>query len=275
MVSWTKWALALVLAMACWIGSANAAGPTILRVAESREGSHLFFQDVLREAFKAARYPVELQGISGPGKERYKMMLRTGELDVMWMVRGAERDKQYVPVDFPLTGGLISQRILLIRPGEQAVFDQISTLEDFARLGLVAGMGKDWLEVDIWRRNGLAVAGDVADWRLLFKMLAAGNRSIDYMPRGVSEVMHDARAHPELAIEKRLLLRYRGDSVFYLAPSVAHLAPILLRGLSKLRDNGTYAKLLQKHYGHLKSDLAMDQRLVLDLIDQDDRPAIR
>lgn len=265
----------MVLAMACWSGFANAAEPTILRIGESREGSHQFFHDVLREAFKAVNYPVELQGVAGPGKERYKMMLRTGDLDVMWMVRGAGRDRQYVPVDFPLTGGLISQRVLLIRPGEQAVFDQITNLEDFARLGLAAGMGKYWLDVDIWRQNGLPVTGDIAEWRLLFKMLAAGNRGIDYMPRGVSEVIPDAQAHPELVIEKRLLLRYRRDSIFYLAPSLAHLAPVLLRGLRRLHDNGTYAKLLQRHYGHLKSDLAMDQRLVLDLVDHEDRPAIR
>ncbi|KPF82828.1 hypothetical protein IP70_20580 [alpha proteobacterium AAP38] len=267
--------LALALAIACWIGSAAAADPTILRMAESREGSHLFFHDVLKAAFQAENYPIELQGIAGPGKERYKMMLRNGDLDVMWMVRGAERDRQYVPVDFPLTGGLIGQRVLLIRPEDQAAFDQIRRLEDFARLGLVAGMGKDWLDVDIWRQNSLPVSGDITDWRLLFKMLAAGNRAIDYMPRGVSEVMADAQAHPELVIEKRLLLRYRRDSIFYLAPPVAHLAPVLLRGLRKVRDNGTYDRLVQKHYGHLKTELALDQRLILDLVDQDDRAAIR
>lgn len=267
--------LALALAIACWIGSAAAADPTILRMAESREGSHLFFHDVLKAAFQAENYPIELQGIAGPGKERYKMMLRNGDLDVMWMVRGAERDRQYIPVDFPLTGGLIGQRVLLIRPGEQAVFDQIRRLEDFAQLGLVAGMGKDWLDVDIWRQNGLPVSDDVTDWRLLFKMLASGNRAVDYMPRGVSEVMADAQAHPELVIEKGLLLRYRRDSIFYLAPSVAHLAPVLLRGLRKGRDNGTYDRLVQKHYGHLKAELALDQRLILDLVDQDDRAAIR
>ncbi|MFV3128710.1 hypothetical protein [Niveispirillum sp. KHB5.9] len=263
-----------LLALFCWVAPVRGE-PTIIRIALTPEGSHQYFHELLKAAFLAAGHPVELQGIVGPGKERFKMMLRTGELDVMWLVRGAERDQLYVPVEFRLTDGLIGQRILLIRPGEQHRFDQIDSLDDFARLGLRAGMGKDWLDVGIWRQNGMPETSEVPEWRRLFKMLSAGNRAVDYIPRGLSEIQIDANANPELAVEQRLLLRYHRDSIFYLTPSAGHLAPILLRGLQRIRANGRYAALLDKHFGHLKQAIGTDRRLVLDLTDNDDPTPVR
>lgn len=264
-----KHLLLCLVALFCWTGPVQAR-PTVIRMAVTPEGSHLYFHELLRQAFLAAGHSVELQEVVGPGKERFKMMLRTGELDVMWMVRGADRDKLYIRVDFPLTDGLIGQRILMIRPTEQSRFDQINSLEDFARLGLYGGLGKDWLDVDIWRRNGLPETSEVPAWRRLFKMLQVGNRGVDYIPRGLSEIQIDARAHPELAVEKRLLLRYRRDSVFYLSPSAGYLAPVLLRGLKKMRADGSFTALLDKHFGHLREAMGTDKRLVLDLSDSED-----
>ncbi|OYQ32852.1 hypothetical protein CHU95_19120 [Niveispirillum lacus] len=243
---------------------------TTLRVLQTPEGNHVFFYELLTEAFAAAGKPVQLQGVSGPGMDRFKVMLRTSQLDVMWMVRGPRRDQAYILVDFPLTGGLIGQRILLIRKGDQARFDNIRSLDDFRQQGLSAGMGREWVDKDIWELNGLAVSPGVSDWRRLFKMLEVGNRGIDYLPRGALEVQNDQRANPNLQIERRLVLRYNRDSVFYLSPAAANLAPILKQGLERLRDNGRYAQLLEKHYGKLSRELGLDKRIVLPLRDIDD-----
>lgn len=259
----------LLLVWLCWSPVALA-GTIVLRLPLTPEGNHAFFHELLIEAFATVGETVELQGVNGPGKERFKMMLRTGDLDVMWMVRGPQRDRTFIPVDFPLTGGLIGQRILLIRPGEQPRFDAIRSLDDFRERGLYAGMGKDWVDADIWRLNGLPVNSDVLDWRRLFKMLAVGNRSIDYIPRGALEIQGDLHANPDLMIERRLVLHYDRDSIFYLTPSAANLAPLLKRGLDRLRENGRYTQLLDKHYGALSRDLALDQRIVLPLRDIDD-----
>lgn len=266
------WRLPLVmflLAWLCWPQGAQA-GTEVLRLPLTPEGNHAFFYDLLTEAFAAAGHAVELQGVSGQARERSKMMLRSGELDIMWMVRGPERDRTFVPVDFPLTGGLIGQRILLIRQGEQERFDTIRTLDDFRDRGLAAGMGRDWVDVDIWRLNGLPVSSEVPNWRRLFKMLVAGNRGVDYIPRGALEILADLRANPGLLIERRLLLRYDRDSIFYLSPAAAHLAPILKGGLERLRANGRYKRLLHKHYGTLSRDLGLDKRIVLPMRDIED-----
>lgn len=258
-----------LLAWLLWTGAAQAE-TLALRMPLTPEGNHAFFHELLKEAFIAVGQPVELRGVAGPGKERFKMMLRNGDLDVMWMVRGPQRDSLFVPVDFPLTGGLIGQRVLLIRPDDQVRFDRISSLEDFQRLDLWAGMGKDWVDVDIWKLNGLPVGDTPPDWRRLFKMLAVGNRRIDYIPRGALEIQGDQRTYPGLAIERRLVLRYDRDSIFYLTPSAAGLAPKLKRGLERLRANGTYTRLLEKHYGALGRELRLSQRIVLPLRDIED-----
>lgn len=261
--------LSLFLAWFCWFGTVHAE-TIVLRVPEVPDSNHAFFHELLREAFGAAGQPIDIKGIIGPGKERFKMMLRNGELDVMWLVRGPARDRLFVPVDFPLTGGLIGQRVLMIRPGDQSRFDQVKNLDDFQRLGLRAGMGKDWVDIDIWKQNGLPVTEAAPDWRRLFKMLGAGNRDIDYVPRGALEIIGDTRTNPGLAIEQHLLLRYERDSIFYLTPAAAHLAPTLKLGLERLRANGTYERLLEKYHGQLLRELNLPRRLVLDLRDIDE-----
>lgn len=258
-----------ILFLLCWTATVHAER-LVLRVPPPPDGNQSFFHELLQEAFAAIDHPAELHWETGMTRERMQMMMLSGDLDIMWMVRGPKRDQLFVPVDFPLTRGLIGQRILLIRPKDQALFDRIENLDDFRRLGLVAGMGRDWIDVDIWKLNALPVNNAVPIWSLLFRMLAAGNRNVDYVPRGAMEVHADIQANPDLAIEKRLILRYDRDNAFYVSPRAADLVPKLKRGLEILHANGTYARLLEKYYGDVERELNLSARTVLSLRDAEE-----
>lgn len=261
-----------LLLLLFWMLGVATASAEPLRIAAPAmpEGNHLYFHELLIAAFAAAGQPVAIDSVSGPGKQRLKMMLTSGELTVMWMVQSEGRDREFVPVDFALTQGLSGQRVLLIRPADQPIFDNIRSLDDLRRTGFVAGMGGDWVDLSIWKDNDLRVSTPVADWRLTFGMVEMGNRGVDYLPRGLTDLLADATAHPGLTIERRLLLRYDRDARFYLSPKAAALAPVLARGLRRLKENGSFDRLLQKYYGPVLKVVDPEHRLILPLRDDGD-----
>lgn len=262
--------LLFVILLSLLTGPARAGQVLHLRAPSSAEGNHVFYHELMIRAFAAEGTDMRILALPDPPKARLGMMLAKGELSIAWMVQTATRDRTYVPVIFPLTGGLVGQRVLMIRPQDQKLFDQVRTLDDLRRLRLLAGLGRDWAERDIWRQNGLAMTSPSGDWRRLFDMLSIGGRDVDYIPRAMSEILIDAPAHPDLAVERRLLLVYDRDVRFYLSPQAAHLAPVLERGLRKLREDGVLAALHEKHFGPARAIMQVERRIVLHLADNGD-----
>lgn len=260
-----------LLAILYWAG-AGKADPVVLRLPVTPSGNHVFYHELLVAAFDAAGTPVTIEVVEGPTKLRLSRMLTRGDITILWMVRSETRDQQFIPVRMPLTGGMIGQRILMIRPDDQKLFDNVRTLADLRRLGLFAGMGRDWVDRSIWAANGLPATAPTADWRLLYGMLEARNRDIDYIPRGVTEIVAEAQDRPRLAIENRLILRYERDQQFYVSPLAAFLAPTLARGLRILQENGAYAALLDRHFGPALRAVGAQNRIVIPLQDARDLP---
>lgn len=238
-----------------------------LRAPSAGNGNHAFYHEVMVRAFAREGMDLRITRVPDPPKARLGMMLDKGELSIVWMVQSPQRDRTLTPVDFRLTNGIVGQRVLMIRPQDQEKFDRVRTLDDLRRLGLRAGMGRDWAERDIWQGNGLLVTSPSGDWRRLFDMLAVDGRDVDYIPRALSEILIDAPAHPDLAVERNLLLVYDRDVRFYLSPLAAHLAPVLESGLRKLRGDGSLDALLEKHFGRARSIMGVDGRIVLHLAD--------
>lgn len=256
-------------AAACTAGSLRSMGSSAVQLAlpTMQDGNHLYYHDLLGRAFAAASLPVGIRPLPLQPQGRLLSMLGSGEASIYWLLRTEERDRAYVPIEFPTTKGLIGQRILFIRPGEQHRFDNVQTLDDFRALGMVGGMGRGWLEAKLWRDNGLNVHEQPGNWRALFRMLIAGNRDIDYICRGATEIVAEAHAHPELAVERRLVLAHQREMGLYLSPIAAGLAPHLTRGLEILRDNGEHDALIQRYFGAALQTLDMPNRRFLTLLD--------
>lgn len=262
-----KWKLLLLVVV--WLLGVvpSQAAPTRIAAPQTQNGTHAYFHEMLIAAFAAAGREVVIDGIEDPARPRMKKMLESGELTIMWMMQSPQNDQDFIPVDFPLVEGLAGRRILLIRPQDQERFDRINSLDDLRRSGLVAGMGADWVDLALWQTNGLPAITPVSDPRRLYDMLKVGNRGVDYIPRAANGILADAAIHEGLVPEKRLLLRYDREGRFYLSPSAADLRPVLEAGLKILRDNGTLARLGEKHLGAIRRTLGLERRLVLSLRD--------
>lgn len=261
----------LLLLVVTWLlGIApSQAEQTRITAPTTQNGTHAYFHELLIAAFAATGREVVIEEVKDPARLRMKKMLASGELTIMWMTQSPQNDSDFVRIDFPLTDGLSGQRVLMIRPQDQERFDRINSLDDLRRSGLVAGLGPEGVDFALWQANGLPAITPATDPGRLYDMLRAGNRGVDYIPHSVNGIMADTPIHRGLVPEQHLLLHFNREGRFYLSPIAADLRPTLEAGLKIVRSNGTLARLVEKHMGHIRRALNLDRRLVLSLRDDE------
>lgn len=215
---------------------------------------------LLRSGREAAIAPTPLHGT----QERLLRLLQEGrQLDVMWTVTTAERERRLRAVRFPIDRGLVGWRVLLVRRDALSRF--IPGADPRGALAALQGVqGHDWPDLAILRANGLRVASTPA-YEGLFEMLARGH--VDYVPRSVAEVGDElaARAGMGLAIEPRLLLRYPSALYFFVHPDNTALAQALQAGLERAHADGSLQRLFDRAHGPALATLGLDRRRVLTL----------
>ncbi|HEY4297618.1 MAG TPA: hypothetical protein VGM85_14180, partial [Paraburkholderia sp.] len=167
-------------------------------------------------------------------------------INLHWTSMEAQAERGLSVVHIPIHRGLIGYRVFLIKRDRQTDFDQVETLNDLQTLTGVQGLG--WIDAEIMRSAGLDVQ-TTSNYETAFKMVAGGR--VDYFPRGMVEAFPelDARdqSDPDLVAEKRLLLAYRSDFVFYVAPTHDRLATTIARGFAAAYRDGSYMKLFNTH----------------------------
>lgn len=185
------------------------------------------------------------------------------QVDVVWTVSSARRERQFLPVRIPIDRGLIGMRLLLVHQSQLARF---SAIHDRAGLAaLRAGQGHDWPDTEVLRANGMKVATSTV-YEGLFTMLERGH--IDYFPRSVGEVWPELAARPGrgLAAAPGLVLYYPQALYFFVRRGNDALAGAIERGLRAAIADGSMERLFRQFYGPALARAGLDRRtaLVLD-----------
>lgn len=170
---------------------------------------------------------------------REVMHVKKGLLDVLWSsghdIRGL------MPVRVPIFKGILGYRMFVIRKGEQARFDNISSIEDLKKLK--AGLGKGWGDTIVLQNAGIPMVTTTRA-RFLWPML--DNKRYDYLPIAVHEPWEDLALRPELKLttEENILIRYDSAMYFYVNSKNTELAKLISDGMKKAIDDGSYDDLL-------------------------------
>ncbi len=254
--------VATLLALLAMLGPVRA---DALRVVISDDGQFNYMETLVRTALEAAGQSVVIEAGPLMPQPRLEAALGSGRLSVHTFLRTAARDAALLPVPVGVTQGLMGRRILLIRPGDQAKFSTVRSLADLQALNLVAGFGASWFDLAIWRANGLRTYGQDGDWRVLFRMVASGERGVDYLALGAAQVRYETAQRPEIAIEQTLVLDYGADLIFYVSPHHAALAPPLARGMAVIEADGRLERLVDRYFGQAVGELGLGTRRVIRL----------
>jgi len=222
--------------------------------------------EILRRALVADGQPAQIKYMGVIPTTRLEMLMQTGEISAAILGETAERNGKFLSVKIPMTDNLMGKRILFIPKGAQKDYDGVKTLSDFQKLGKAAGMGKAWADVGIWEKNGLKVLPQAGDWKVLYRMVEAGNRNVDYLPRGAMEMIEEMAQFPSLDVEKGLVLVYDKDQVLYVTPKDPGLRDQLEKSLKKALSTGLIKKTVAEFYHEVfEPPLDIDQRVQIRL----------
>jgi len=228
---------------------------------------HLFYHELLSLAIKDIGHSPKLT-VSDVPQLRIKKYLEMGRISIYWMLETPERNQQYIPIEVDITNGLIGKRVLLIRKGDQELFNNVENIDDFRNLDLVGGMGKNWFDSLVWQANNLKYKESSGNWSSIFKMVAKG-KEFDYFARGVNEVTLENNRHPELQIESKLLFIYNRDFRFYLSKTGLHSGEkyeeIISLALKKAKESGLIKRLVNKYWSKDIESLHFDERIKINL----------
>jgi hypothetical protein len=230
------------------------------------DGGHAYYHELLRESLKLIGYDLDLKVAELPQK-RAEGLLDKNALSIYWFLPTKERDNRgWVKIRFGLTNGLIGQRVLFIPKGKQNLYNEVRNLDDFRNLGLRGAFGVNWFDVKVWKQNALNYETVDGDWHVIYGMLAAGNRKIDYFSRGVIEIIAESKLYPELEIEKNLMFVYDRDFFFYMNKTDgARYKDIIKKALIKAKSTGLMDKLLRKHFLESIDQIGYKKRLKIKL----------
>ena len=254
----------------CAIAEADSpapAAPLELRIAVASDGHAAYFIRLLEQSLKLIHQPYRIHYLKDVPARRMWWMLGKDDINLFYGMQSKDKDssERLVLVHNALTNGLIGQRVLLIRPADAARFARVQSVAELKNTQLIAGFGVGWGDARVWQATGLPLYEHAAPWSTIYAMVAAGNRHVDYLPRGVIEVLDEARAHPELAVEQHLLIEYQADFAFYLTPAAAGYRPIIERALQAAESSGLKARLIEQAFGADIKALDLERRTRLHL----------
>lgn len=153
------------------------------------------------------------------------------------------RDKR-IAVTIPLLQGLLGYRRLVIRKEDSQKFADITSPQQLQRL--LAGQGRDWEDVFIYRANGYRVTSE-ADYYNLFSMLVAGR--FDYIPLSAIEIENFIHrfGNDQVMMAPNILIYYPFPVLFQVSVHKPELAERVENGLKAAIADGSMDKLF-RHY---------------------------
>ncbi|MBV8603954.1 MAG: hypothetical protein JO224_04655 [Pelomonas sp.] len=260
-------AMAALPAGPAWAGPGQAVAPAPTRVvypSAPQVGDHRgdFYIELLRLALAKSDGRFQVVGSTDPSmaSRAFVRLARHEGVDVIWAPTTREFEHDYRAVRVPLDKGLLGWRLLLVRRDDLARFAKVATGAQLRALR--AGLAAEWSDTQVLRDNGLPVV-TASLYDNLFPMLAA--QRFDYFPRGVAEIVDEQRAHPEFAIEPRLVLHYPACTYFFVARDNERLAAQIELGLRRALQDGAFEKLFDFYNGDAVRAAGLEQRRVLEL----------
>lgn len=190
--------------------------------------------------------------------------LENSHLDLAHFAPTRDREKKAIAIRIPLIQGLLGYRLCLIKEGEQQRFSNITNKEEWIKNNISIGQHQNWPDTLVLQDNGLTVKTSYK-YELLFEQLA--KQRFDCFARGANEINYEQRSHQDLGltIEKTIALHYSFPLFFFVHKNNPNLAKRLELGLSKLKEDGTSARLFEHYYQTQIETLDLKNRHIIEL----------
>ena len=191
--------------------------------------------------------------------------LKNGDIDVIWSLTSTQREREFIPIRFPLMRGLMGYRVLVINP-QSAPWQKGSVGLDQLR-SLVAIQGKGWPDVEILDQNGFIV-GETPSISRAYALIK--NQRFDFFPRSISEVFFEADKYQfengmGLIVAENLGIHYPTAMFFFVSPNNIELATRFNIGMRTLEIQGLRQRFVSDNQYIQQIRLGLQNRLFYEL----------
>lgn len=173
-------------------------------------------------------------------------------------------EEKLIPIRIPMDMGLSGLRIALIREDAQPTLAAVRTLNDLKALRM--GVGAGWSSRKIAEADGFDIV-TAENYDALLKMLI--EKRSDYFPRSLNEAFSEYDAwhaeHPEVVIDRRLLLNLPLPTYVFISPNAPQLAKRIEEGMESMVRDGTLRKLMLQFNADVIKRADLCSRLVLQV----------
>lgn len=203
-------------------------------------------------------------------QKRYRKLLNSKDIDVLWAVTSKERENEIEPIRVPIAKGLFGVRVCIIKKGNESKFENIHSLEDWKRKNLTIIQGHDWSSTEIFRTSNLSVF-TATSYDQLFVMVSQGEG--DCFSRSVVEAYDEIKTQlksnsqigTQLTIDKRILFHYPAAFYFFVRKGNLQLKTRIEEGLNILKSNHQFEDLFNKYYKDVLDLADLKNRVVIEL----------
>jgi hypothetical protein len=163
-----------------------------------------------------------------------------------WRPTTANDREPVIRIDIDICKGIIGYRHLIIAADSQQEF---TSIDSFAKLKeRIAGVGKGWVDTDIFLDNGFKV-NSAANFETLLPMLVA--KRFDFLSLSViesEEALRNSKYKESLLIADKPLLYMPLPFVFYVSIQEPELAKRIELGLNQTMKDGSFDALFEKTF---------------------------
>lgn len=191
-------------------------------------------------------HQLELVLLQGTPQDRLLLLMEEGrEINVFFTGHSPERERLYLQVDFPMTRGLLGNRIFITRPDVVPALSRVKTLDDLKEFSI--GSGTDWPDTKVFRENGFNVVA--SSYANLWNMLE--NNRFDIFNRGLHEAFVEIKQQQakgrDLVIDQTVQVIYPFDYFLYVNRDDQVRWDILQQGLERAQKSGAFDAYFNNH----------------------------
>lgn len=211
---------------------------------------------LLHAALRSAGFMAILENAPNTSEERNLHETTSGRIHISLLPPTPTRlsmvkDGRLRMIPVPLERGLLGWRTSFVLQTQHDKTARIKSLSDLRTL--IIGQGSGWLDAQIYRQAGISTR-EVQAWR--DGEFADQMRSgvIDLFPMGLEEsisyfLAHFRQYHPQIALDKYLLLRYPWYRFVWVSahPSADALYQALQAGFDTICSDGQFESIWNEH----------------------------
>lgn len=175
-----------------------------------------------------------------------RVMLTEGKIDVADFGTSKEFEEVFLPVYFPIDLGANGWRLLIIHKDNEERFSKVKNLNDLREF--TTGLGENWADIEIFEESNITVLQAPQKFQLLGML---DNKRFDYISLGGHGIHWYLEQHkelyPDLVVEKHLVITYPFARFFFVQKDNYKLRDIILLGLIKAFEDGSYLELYKSH----------------------------